>query len=64
MKRERKNIMKKGFTLIEIMFSLGVLLLVVGLGISQMSGATEQAAVMDMKADMRTAIIEEEASRI
>jgi len=56
MKEEKTN-MKKGFTLIEILFSLAIISLVVGIGISQMSGATSAAKKVVAKADVRTAIM-------
>jgi len=56
MKKVKTN-MKKGFTLIEILFSLAIISLVVSIGISQMSGATTAAKKVVAKSDVRTAIM-------
>ena len=59
-----KQTNKKGFSLVEILFSLAVISLVIGYGISQMSGANEAALLADMKYDIRAAIVEQEAAKI
>jgi prepilin-type N-terminal cleavage/methylation domain-containing protein len=62
--KSRQTNLKKGFTLVEILFALGVISIVIGLGIINFSGATEQAIIIDMKGDLRAVVAEEEAARI
>jgi len=59
-----KNKAKKGFTLIEILFSIALIAIIVVIGIQYMQGATEAALLADMKTDVRSAISEQEAAKI
>lgn len=53
---KRTNV-KKGFTLVEILFVLALISIVVGIGISQMSGATDAAQKTLAKSDVRAMIL-------
>lgn len=59
-----KKTLKKGFTLLEILFAIAVISIVIGLGINYFAGATETALVTDMKSDIRAAIAEQEAAKV
>jgi len=59
-----KKTLKKGFTLVEILFSIAVIAIIIGIGVQYMQGATEAALLADMKTDVRAAIIEQEAAKI
>ena len=48
--------MKKGFTLVELLFVMAIISILAGIGISQMSGSTDAAMKVAMKSDVRSAI--------
>ncbi|KAB7889563.1 type IV pilin protein [Poseidonibacter ostreae] len=51
-----KNTMKKGFTLVELLFVMAIISILAGIGISQMSGSTEAAYNTLMKGEVRTLV--------
>lgn len=55
-----KGRLKKAFTLVEILFVVSLISIVIGIGISQMGGATDAAELANMKADARTAIAQQQ----
>lgn len=48
--------MKKGFTLVELLFVMAIISILAGIGISQMSGSTDAALKVSAKSDLRTLI--------
>ena len=50
--------MKKGFTLVELLFVMAVISILAGIGISQMSGSTDTAKNTAAKAELRNAFTE------
>lgn len=54
--KNTKNTMKKGFTLVELLFVMAIISILAGIGISQMSGSTEAANKVVLKSDIRSAI--------